>query len=44
VQSRVFLWMWIGAKHLGLIKDIVRHIGEMVWKSRKFPEIWFMKQ
>lgn len=44
VQSRVFLWMWIGAKHLGLKKDIVRHIGEMVWKSRKFPEIWFMKQ
>ena len=28
VQSRVFLWMWIGgAKHLGLIKDIVPKTG-----------------
>ena len=44
VQSRVFLWLWIGGKHLKLIKDVVQHIGKMVWKSRKFPEIWFMKQ
>lgn len=38
VRNAVLTWLLVGRRFL--VKDIVVHIGKMVWKYRKYPSRW----